>query len=376
MILPGATLGMLGGGPLGRMFTLTAREMGYKVLVLDPDPDSPAGRAADLHLQRRYDDPGAIERIIQHCSAVTTEFENVPAEVLELLAVRLPVRPSAKAVAAAQDRLTEKSFLRNKGFATVAFHPLRTADDVAAGTAAVPRPWIIKTARLGYDGKGQARVATAAAALSAFKAMDGVACILEQQVPLDLEVSVVRARGEDGRTAVFPPGENVHRHGILETTTVPARLPGQLATTAAEMAIGVAEALEYVGVLGVEMFLSQGKLLVNEIAPRPHNSGHWTQDAAASSQFEQQVRALCGLPLGDPRILTPVTMINILGDAWEGGEPAWGGALADAGVKLHLYGKSQPRPGRKMGHMNVLGGNAAETLHRAHRALKVLMTGR
>ncbi|HSC59181.1 MAG TPA: 5-(carboxyamino)imidazole ribonucleotide synthase [Gemmatimonadales bacterium] len=376
MILPGATLGMLGGGQLGRMFTLTAREMGYKVLVLDPDPESPAGRVADLHLQRPYNDPGAIERMIQHCSAVTTEFENVPAEVLETLAVRLPVRPGAKAVAAAQDRLTEKAFLQRNGFATVGFYPVLSAADVELGTASVPGPWILKTARLGYDGKGQARVANAADAQAAFDAHRGVPCILEQQVPLDLEVSVVLARGEDGRTAVFPPGENVHHHGILETTTVPARLPGQFASHAAEIAIAIAEALEYVGVLGVEMFLSGGQLLVNELAPRPHNSGHWTQDAAASSQFEQQVRALCGLPLGDPRVLTPVTMINILGDVWEGGEPDWGAALTDAGVKLHLYGKSHPRPGRKMGHLNVLGGNAVETLHRAHRALRVLSRGR
>ncbi|HEU5358706.1 MAG TPA: 5-(carboxyamino)imidazole ribonucleotide synthase [Gemmatimonadales bacterium] len=376
MILPGATLGMLGGGQLGRMFTLTAREMGYKVLVLDPDPDSPAGRVADLHLQRPYQDPGAIERMIQHCSAVTTEFENVPAEVLETLAVRLPVRPGAKAVAAAQDRLTEKAFLQRNGFATVGFYPLLSRADVEFGTNSVPGPWILKTARLGYDGKGQARVATPAEAQAAFDAHGGVPCILEQRVPLDLEVSVVLARGEDGRIAVFPPGENVHHHGILETTTVPARLPGQYASHAAEIASAVAEALEYVGVLGVEMFLSGGQLLVNELAPRPHNSGHWTQDAAASSQFEQQVRALCGLPLGDPRVLTPVTMINILGDVWEGGEPDWGAALADAGVKLHLYGKTQPRPGRKMGHLNVLGGNAAETLHRAHRALRVLSRGR
>ncbi|HET7025240.1 MAG TPA: 5-(carboxyamino)imidazole ribonucleotide synthase [Gemmatimonadales bacterium] len=375
MILPGATLGMLGGGQLGRMFTLTAREMGYKVLVLDPDPDSPAGHAADLHLQRPYTDPGAIERIIQHCSAVTTEFENVPAEVLTTLAVRLPVRPGAKAVAAAQDRITEKTFLRTNGFATVGFHPLRTSADVEAATAAVTGPWIVKTARLGYDGKGQARVGTAAGVLEAFEGAGGVECILEQQVSLDLEVSVVLARGEDGRTAVFPAGENVHHHGILSTTTVPAKLPGQLGSQATEIAVAVADALEYVGVLGVEMFLTNGKLLVNELAPRPHNSGHWTQDAAASSQFEQQVRALCGLPLGDPRVLTPVTMINILGDAWDRGEPDWGAALADAGVKLHLYAKSQPRPGRKMGHLNVLGGNAAETLRRAHRALRVLSRG-
>lgn len=372
MILPGATLGVLGGGQLGRMFTLCAREMGYKVLVLDPDPDSPAGRAADLHLQRTYDDPGAIERIIGQCSAVTTEFENVPAQVLQTLAVRLPVRPGARAVAVAQDRIAEKTFLRTQGFATAEFAPVRTGADLDGATSSVPGPWLLKTATLGYDGKGQARVTTLDEARFAFEQLGEVPCVLEQMVPLDCEVSVVLARGEDGRTAAYPPGQNVHARGILETTTVPADIDPDRAREAIWLAASIAETLEYVGVLGVEMFVSQGKLLVNELAPRPHNSGHWTQDAAATSQFEQQVRALCGLPLGDSHLLTPVTMVNILGDVWARGEPDWGAALADSGVKLHLYGKSQPRPGRKMGHLNVLGTDAAETLARAHRALKAL----
>jgi 5-(carboxyamino)imidazole ribonucleotide synthase len=354
------------------MFTLCAREMGYKVLVLDPDPDSPAGRAADLHLQRPYDDPGAIERIIGQCSAVTTEFENVPAQVLQTLAVRLPVRPGARAVAVAQDRITEKSFLRTQGFATAEFAPVRTRADLDAATGVVPGPWLLKTARLGYDGKGQARVTTLDEARFAFEQLGDVPCVLEQMVPLDCEVSVVLARGEDGRTAAYPPGQNVHARGILETTTVPADIDPDRAREAIWLAASIAETLEYVGVLGVEMFVSGGKLLVNELAPRPHNSGHWTQDAAATSQFEQQVRALCGLPLGDSHLLTPVTMINILGDVWARGEPDWGTALADSGVKLHLYGKSQPRPGRKMGHLNVIGTDASETLARAHRALKAL----
>jgi 5-(carboxyamino)imidazole ribonucleotide synthase len=369
VILPGATLAVLGGGQLGRMFTLAAREMGYKVLVLDPDPESPAGRAADLHLQRPYDDPGAVERIILHCSAVTTEFENVPAEILRTFAVRLPVRPAAAAVAVAQDRIAEKEFFRACGLATAAFHGVRSLEDVERATAAVPGPWILKTCRLGYDGKGQARAGTAAEVATAFGAMGRVPCILEQAVPLDLELSVVLARGEDGKSAAFPPGENVHRNGILFTTTVPARIGAAQAREATDIATRIADALGYVGVLGVEMFVSEGKVLINEMAPRPHNSGHWTQDAAATSQFEQQVRALCGLPLGDTRLLTPVTMINVLGDLWSGGEPRWGEALADPGVKLHLYGKSQPRPGRKMGHLNVVGDTADLTLQRAHLAL-------
>lgn len=375
MILPGATLAVLGGGQLGRMFTLAAREMGYKVLVLDPDPDSPAGRAADLHLQRPYDDPGAIERIILHCSAVTTEFENVPADVLRMLAVRLPVRPGAAAVAIAQDRIAEKEFFRSHGLATAAFASITSAADIAAATAAIPGPWILKTCRLGYDGKGQARAQTAADVSAAFAAMKGVPCILEQMVPLDLELSVVLARGENGEVAPFTPGENVHENGILATTTVPARVTTDQARQATEIAVAVAKALDYIGVLGVELFVSGGKVLVNEVAPRPHNSGHWTQDAAATSQFEQQVRALCGLPLGDPRLLTPVTMINVLGDAWTRGEPRWPLALADRGVKLHLYGKSHPRPGRKMGHLNVLGDSADGTLTRARAALSLVSGG-
>ena len=354
------------------MFTLAAREMGYKVLVLDPDPDSPAGRAADLHLQRPYDDPGAIERIILHCSAVTTEFENVPADVLRMLAVRLPVRPGAAAVAIAQDRIAEKEFFRSHGLATAAFASITSAADLATATAAIPGPWILKTCRLGYDGKGQARASTPAEVRAAFTAMNGVPCILEQMVPLELELSVVLARGEKGEVAPFAPGENVHERGILATTTVPARVTPEQTRQATEIAVAVANALDYVGVLGVELFVSGGKVLVNEIAPRPHNSGHWTQDAAATSQFEQQVRTLCGLPLGDPRLLTPVTMINVLGDAWALGEPRWPLALADCGVKLHLYGKSQPRPGRKMGHLNVLGDSADGTLTRARAALALV----
>lgn len=370
MILPGATLAVLGGGQLGRMFTLAAREMGYKVLVLDPDPESPAGRAADLHLQRPYTDPGAIERIILHCSAATTEFENVPADVLRSLAVRLPVRPGVAAVAIAQDRIAEKEFFRSHGLATPAFASIASPADVPGATAGVPGPWILKTCRLGYDGKGQARVTTPAEVAAAFDTMKRVPCILEQMVPLDRELSVVLARGEDGQSAPFTPGENVHERGILATTTVPAQIAPEQAREATAIAVAVADALSYVGVLGVEMFVSDGRILLNEIAPRPHNSGHWTQDAAVTSQFEQQVRTLCGLPLGDARLLSPVTMINVLGDAWDAGEPRWDLALADAGVKLHLYGKSQPRPGRKMGHLNVLGDRGDATLARAHEALR------
>ena len=375
MILPGATLGMLGGGQLGRMFTLKARAMGYRVMVLDPDPLSPAGLAANEHIRAPYDDPPALDRLARECSAVSTEFENVPAQVLEHLAERIPVRPSAAAVAVAQDRITEKSFLRDHGFATAEFRPVATAAGAAKALAEVGAPALLKTSRLGYDGKGQAKVTTAAEAESAFKGFGGVPCILEKLVPLDLEISVVLARGLDGQVAPFPPGENVHRNGILHTTTVPARISPALAEEAKRVASAIAEKLGYVGVLGVELFISGGKILVNELAPRPHNSGHWTQDAAHTDQFEQQVRAMCALPLGATDLLSPVAMVNLLGDLWNKGKPDWTSVLAMPGVALHLYGKAEPRPGRKMGHLNCYGATAGEALKKAEEAWAKLGRG-
>ena len=368
MILPGATLGMLGGGQLGRMFTLKARAMGYRVMVLDPDPLSPAGLAANEHIRASYDDPPSLDRMARECAAVSTEFENVPAKVLEHLAERIPVRPSAAAVAIAQDRITEKSFLRDHGFATAEFRPVASAAALTHALAAVGAPALLKTSRLGYDGKGQAKVTTAAEAEAAFQKFGGVPCVLEKLVPLDLEISVVLARGLDGEVAAFPPGENVHRNGILHTTTVPARISPALAEEAKRVASAIAEKLGYVGVLGVELFVSGGKILVNELAPRPHNSGHWTQDAAMTDQFEQQVRTMCALPLGSPALLAPVAMVNLLGDLWHRGEPDWGAVLAMPGVALHLYGKAEPRPGRKMGHLNCYGRTADEALKKAEEA--------
>ncbi len=372
MILPGATLGMLGGGQLGRMFTLRARAMGYRVIVLDPDPDSPAGHAANLHIHAGYDDQAALDRLALECAVISTEFENIPARVLEHLAERVPVRPSAAAVAVAQDRITEKSFLRDHGFATAEFRAVASAKDAAKALAQIGAPALLKTSRMGYDGKGQAKVTTATEVEAAFTRFGGVPCILERLVPLDLEVSVVLARGLDGAIQAYPPGENVHRNGILHTTTVPARISPALADEARRVASAVAEKLGYVGVLGVELFVSGTKVLVNEIAPRPHNSGHWTQDAATTDQFEQQVRAMCGLPLGSPALMTPVAMVNILGDAWTHGEPDWATVLGMTGVVLHLYGKKEPRPGRKMGHLNCYGATADEALKKAEKAWALL----
>ena len=363
MILPGATLGVLGGGQLGRMFTLQARTMGYRVVVLDPDAGSPAGQLADHHLRAAYTDPDALDQLARECAAVTTEFENVPAEALERLSAWVRVRPPGAAVATAQDRIGEKSFLERHGFATARFRPVRSAEDLVEAVRAVGTPALLKTSRMGYDGKGQATVERPEEAAAAFAGLGSVACVLEERLALEREVSVVLARGDDGTVAPFPVGENRHRDGILETTVVPARIPAPLADAALELAGRVATALDYVGVLGVELFVANGgRLYVNELAPRPHNSGHYTLDACSTDQFEQQVRALCGLPLAQPRLLTPVAMVNLLGDLWAGGPPRWEEAFRRPGVRLHLYGKAEARPGRKMGHLNCLAATADQAL--------------
>lgn len=363
MILPGATLGVLGGGQLGRMFTLQARTMGYRVVVLDPDPGSPAGQLADHHLRAGYTDPDALDQLARQCVAVTTEFENVPAEALDRLSAWLRVRPQGAAVATAQDRIGEKSFLERHGFATARFRPVHSRDDLGEALRAVGTPALLKTSRMGYDGKGQATVQRPEEAGPAFAQLGSVPCVLEERLTLEREVSVVLARGDDGTVAPFPVGENRHRRGILETTVVPARIPAPLAAEALDLAGRVATALDYVGVLGVELFVaSGGRLYVNELAPRPHNSGHYTLDACSTDQFEQQVRTLCGLPLAQPRLLTPVAMVNLLGDLWAGGPPRWDEAFRRPGVRLHLYGKAEARPGRKMGHLNCLAETAEQAL--------------
>ncbi|HJS46917.1 MAG TPA: 5-(carboxyamino)imidazole ribonucleotide synthase [Gemmatimonadales bacterium] len=372
MILPGATLGLLGGGQLGRMFTIRAREMGYRVTVLDPDPASPAGQVADRHLAAAYDDPAALDELARTCAAVTTEFENVPAESLRALAARVTVRPPVDAVAVAQDRIAEKTFLRDHGFPTAPFRAVAAPVDLRPAFAAVGPPALLKTSRLGYDGKGQATVSTPAELEQAFARFGGVPCVLERRLDLQAELSIVLARGADGDVRPFPAAENRHRDGILETTVVPATVPDRLAAEALELAGRVAAALEYVGVLAVEMFVAEGALSVNELAPRPHNSGHWTLDACATDQFEQQLRALCGLPLGAAELLSPVAMVNLLGDLWAGGEPRWEEAFRRPGVKLHLYGKAEARPGRKMGHCNVLARTPELALQRALEARDAL----
>jgi 5-(carboxyamino)imidazole ribonucleotide synthase len=375
MIFPDAMLGMLGGGQLGRMFTLAAHTMGYRVTVLDPDPLSPAGAIADVHIKAAYQDRDALEHLADSCVAVTTEFENVPADSLRWLAAHCTVRPAGDAVAVAQDRVREKRFLSGNGFPVAPFAVIERASELD-GIDASLLPGILKRARFGYDGKGQARVATVAEARAAFVALGSETCVLERMIELRSEISVVVARGADGETRTFPVAENRHRDGILDVSIVPARVAADVARAAECAAGGVAEKLDYCGVLAVEFFVTAaGALLANEIAPRPHNSGHYTIDACATSQFEQQVRTLCGLPLGDTRLLSPVVMVNLLGEVWQRGMPAWDRVFAAPGGKLHLYGKHEARPGRKMGHYTVLGNTADEALERALEVQAALSSG-
>lgn len=354
---------MLGGGQLGRMFTIAARTMGYEVVVLDPDKESPAGKLATTHICADYSDQAALDQIAKTCDAVTTEFENVPASTLEALAKTSPVRPGAKAISIAQDRIHEKNFLKDNGFYTAPFAVIHSLEDLQKSISEIGTPAILKVSRFGYDGKGQFGINAESDIEKAWETLEGEACVLEQRMPLDIEVSVVLARGIEGEVITYPVSENIHEGGILDVTVVPARIDKNLETKVIDMAKEIATALDYVGIMAVEFFISNGKILVNEIAPRPHNSGHYTLDACMTDQFEQQVRAVCGLPLGDTTLLSPVVMINMLGDIWHNGEaPKWEKLLNHPNVKLHLYGKREARPGRKMGHFNVLSANINDAL--------------
>ncbi len=363
----GAWLGLLGGGQLGRMFCHAAQSLGYRVAVLDPAEDGPAALVAERHIRAAYDDTAGLAELAALCPVVTTEFENVPAGSLRSLAQRCRVSPGGDAVAVVQDRNDEKAFIAGLGIPVAPHAAVRASADIDAADAGL-FPGILKVARLGYDGKGQARVANREQALAAHAEFGNVPCVLEALMPLDFEVSVVLARGRDGRAEVFPVARNVHRDGILAVTTVGAPLAPELERQAVQAALGIAQGLDYHGVLCVEFFvLRDGSLVVNEIAPRPHNSGHYTMDACQTSQFEQQARVLAGLPLGSTRLLAPVVMLNILGDVWfEPGsdtprEPDWAAVLAVPSAKLHLYGKHDARRGRKMGHINCV----AATLEQA-----------
>ena len=380
VILPPAMLGMLGGGQLGRFFVIAAHEMGYRVTVLDPDKNSPAGKIADVHLCAAYDDSAALKVMAETCEAITTEFENVPASTLDTLAQGRIVRPSAHAVSIAQHRVLEKQFIRDAGIPVAPFVVVNATSDLPADGADI-YPAILKVARFGYDGKGQARVANQSQAIAAFEAFKGEQCVLEKMLSLDYEVSIVLAREANGSVAVYPTAENSHLNGILDVSIVPARAPQSIQKQARELAIKIAEKLEYIGVMAVEFFVSEGQLLANEMAPRPHNSGHYTIDACVTNQFEQQLRALTGLPLGDARLHSQAVMVNILGDVWKFAsngsfsEPDWAKVFAHPELKLHLYGKHEPRPGRKMGHFTVIGAEQETVIVGAVKARAELGIG-
>lgn len=376
--LPGQWLGILGGGQLARMFCHVAQRMGYKVAVLDPDRFSPAGAVADKQICADYDDQTALQQLAKLCVAITTEFENVPAQSLDFLAQQVRVTPSGSAVAVVQDRIIEKQFITKAGVPVVPYIAVRSAADLDAASDAL-FPAILKAARFGYDGKGQARVQTKEQALEAFTELGEVDCVLEALQSLEDEISVVVARGLDGETVIYTPSHNQHRDGILAVST--AADPMQLSAfheKAQQAAVAIAEALDYYGVLCVEFFvLDDGILLANEVAPRPHNSGHFTIEACLSSQYEQQVRVMAGLPLGSSQIAQASVMLNLLGDLWfdeteQYREPDWEQLLAVPGVYLHLYGKAEARPARKMGHVTVVGKDHKECQHRAKMAAAAL----
>jgi 5-(carboxyamino)imidazole ribonucleotide synthase len=374
VIPPGATLGVLGSGQLGRMFTIAARRMGYRVHTFSPDEDTPTGQVADLEVTASYEDLDALRAFARHVDVVTFEFENVPIEAIDAVEVLAPVRPSGVALHTAQQRAREKTFLADRGVPTAPFAQAATLDELWDAVTRVGTPAIVKTAAFGYDGKGQHVVTTPADIEHIWNAIGHQEAVVEKRISLQAELSVVGARGVDGEVALFPLLENRHRHHILDLTTCPAAVPFAVGRRAAEITRAILEELQYVGVLCVEFFLStDGELLVNELAPRPHNSGHLTFDAAATSQFEQQVRAICGLPLGATELLRPAAMANLLGDLWVGGEPNWAAACRYPEVKLHLYGKAQARPGRKMGHLTSLASSVVEAQDRVLAARDALL---
>lgn len=359
-ILPGATIGVLGSGQLGRMFAIAARRMGYRVATFSPDEDTPTGQVADLEIAAGYHDLDQVRQFAQGVSAVTFEFENVPADTAAACAEFAPVRPAGEVLHTTQHRIREKTFLQANGLPVANFRIVRTEADLEGFTG------ILKTAGFGYDGKGQVRVRKAEDALAAWESIGRVEAVFEEFVDFDCELSVVAARSLQGEFVHYGVVENRHANHILDLTIAPASVPPHVAEEAVEIAHAVLDALDVVGVLCVEFFYTkQGKLLINELAPRPHNSGHFTFDANTTSQFEQQLRAVCGLPLGSTQQLAPAAMVNLLGDVWTNGEPDWAAALADPQVKLHLYGKPEARKGRKMGHITVLAETAQEAAVKA-----------
>ena len=357
-LLPGATIGVLGSGQLGRMFAIAARRLGYRVHTYSPETDTPAGQVSDKEWTSSYEDHASLAMFAKSVDVVTFEFENIPVDSVNCVAALRPVHPRANVLHVAQNRLREKTYLSEYGFPVTPFQRVRSKPELEMAVKKIGVPAVLKTAGFGYDGKGQKKVASLSEAQAAYETFKGAEAVLEAFVPFEKEISVVAARGVDGAFAAFAVMENVHKNHILDVTICPARISSKTARKAVDLARGIFESLKVVGVMCVEMFLKgNGELIVNELAPRPHNSGHLTIDAFATSQFEQQVRAVCGLPLGSTEQLRPAAMVNLLGDLWGKGTPRWEKALRMEGVHLHLYGKSEARPGRKMGHLTALGAN-------------------
>jgi len=373
-ILPGATVGVLGSGQLGRMFAIAARRMGYRVHTFSPDTDTPTGQVADLEIVAPYEDLDAVRRFARQVRVVTFEFENVPAATAAAAAESTLVRPRGEVLHTTQNRLREKRFLEANGFPVAPFSDVRSEEELAGAIAEIGPKGILKTAGFGYDGKGQIKIHAASAAAEAWRRMDGKECVLEAWIDFEKEVSVIAARGVDGNIVDYGVVENDHKNHILDLTIAPGRVTEAQSKRAREIAHAVMEKLDVVGVLCVEFFVARdGELLINELAPRPHNSGHFSFDACVTSQFEQQLRASCGLPLGSTELLRPAAMANLMGDLWDRGEPNWAGALAMPGVKLHLYGKTSARPGRKMGHLTAMGSTAEEAAATALAAREALV---
>ncbi len=373
MIEPDSTLGMLGGGQLGRMFALAAAQMGYKVWVFDPNENSPAGEVASRHIRAEYDDYDALTEFGNGCAVVTTEFENIPASTLKFLQDYCPVCPNPNAVHIAQNRIREKTFVNDLGIPTSKFISVKQLSDLDHSEHML-WPCILKTAEFGYDGKGQCVVTSLDEAKKAFKEFGELPCILEERIKLQTEISVVLGRNHQGEVGYFPIARNEHKNGILHISSVPSKVSAELQTYAYEIAQQIAEELDYVGILTVEYFVDEDKnLLVNEIAPRVHNSGHYSMDACHVSQFEQQVRMICDLTPGDTQNYCAVAMVNILGDAWKNNRLPVEMMINDVNVKLHLYGKSGAKPGRKMGHFNVLAENISDAYEHANTVYKRMM---
>jgi len=374
-LVPGATIGVLGGGQLGRMMAVVARQMGYRIVVLDPSPRCPTAQVSDGVVVGALDDADAARLLAQQVDVITLDTEHVPADLLAELEAIAPVRPGASVLRTIQDRRVQKQFLDRIGLPQAAWAPAGDPAELAAALDRIGRPAILKVRRAGYDGKGQLRVEAGANPAAALAQLHGQPAVVEEVVPFVREISVILARGLDGAHRIYPIAENVHRRHVLHTTRAPAPMPEPQRRRAEEIAVSVADALGHVGVMAVEMFeLADGRLLVNEIAPRTHNSGHYTYGACATSQFEQHVRAICGLALGDPRLLSGAVMVNLIGDLWSSGRPRWQHVLAHPGARLHLYGKDAPAPGRKMGHVLLLDDDTERALADADALISALAT--